>query len=65
MQLFFRYIEKCLKKRKRSLSLGRKYTERKYRKKDNEEEIEIPKQNRETDVHMEADNVIGNQDDSE
>ena len=32
MQLFFRYIEKCLK-RKSSLSLGRKYTDRKYRKK--------------------------------
>ena len=63
MQLFFRYIEKCLK-RNSSLSLGRKYTERKYRKKDNEEEIEIPKQNRETEVLIESENVIGNQDDS-
>ena len=34
-------------------------------KKDNEEEIEIPKQNRETEVVIEAENVIGNQDDSE
>ena len=53
------------KKAKSSLSLGRKYTERKYRKKDNEEDIEIPKQNREAEVLIEADNVIGNQDDSE
>ena len=53
------------KNRKSSLSLGRKYTKRKYRKTDNEEEIEITKQNRETEVLIEADNVIGNQDDSE
>ena len=34
-------------------------------KKDNEEEIEIPKQYRETEVLIESENVIGNQDDSE
>ena len=64
MQLFFRYIEKYLKKRKSSLSLERKYTDRKYRKKDNEEETEIPQQNWETEVLIESENVIRNQDDS-
>ena len=58
MQLFFRYIEKCLK-RKSSLSLGRKYTDRKYKKKDDEEETEIPQQNGETEVLIESENVIG------
>ena len=53
------------KKRKSSLSLGRKYTDRKYRKKDNEEETEIPQQNWETEVLIESENVIGNQDYSE
>ena len=53
------------KKRKSSLNLGRKYTERNYRKKDIEEEIEIPKQNRETEFLIESEYVIGNQDDSE
>ena len=52
-------------KRKSSLSLGRKYTDRKYREKDNEEETEIPQQNWETEVLIESENVIGNQDDSE
>ena len=53
------------KKRKSSLSLGRKYTDRKYRKKDNEEETEIPQQNWDTEVLIESENAIGNQDDSE
>ena len=55
------------KKTKSSLSLGRKYTDRKYRKKDNEEETEIPQQNWETEVLIESENVIGNhlKDDSE
>ena len=65
LQLFFRYVEKCLKKGKSSLSLGRKYTNRKYTKKDNEEETEIPQQNWETEVLIESENAIGNQDDSE
>ena len=65
MQLFFRYIEKYKKNRKSSLRFGRKYTDRKYRKKDNKEETEIPQQNWETEVLIEPENVIGNQDDSE
>ena len=50
---------------KSSLSLGRKYTDRKHRKKDNAEETEIPQQNWETEVLIEFENVIGNQDDFE
>ena len=53
------------KKTKSSLSLGRKYTDTKYRKKDNEEKNEIPQQNWETEVLIESENVIENQDDSE
>ena len=42
--IIFQIYRKMPKKRESSLSLGRKYTDRKYREKDtvNEEETEIP-----------------------
>ena len=63
--IILQIYRKIHKKTKSSLSLGRNNTDGKYRKKDNEEEAEIPQQNWETEVLIESENVIGNQDDSE
>ena len=56
--IMFQIYRKKNIKRKSSLSLGRKYTDRKYMKKDNEEETEIPQQNWETEVPIESSSGI-------